>query len=73
VAILENDIPKERSLKDTLISWLCGSIFIIGLTLGAGKLILGYYASGFFWLAGAMASGWYMYGVFRKKGWGMTG
>jgi len=73
LAVLENDIPKGRSLKDTLISWLCGSIFIIGLTLGAGKLILGYYASGLVWLAGAMASGWYMYGIFRRKGWGMTG
>ncbi|HET6514333.1 MAG TPA: sodium:solute symporter family protein [Thermodesulfovibrionales bacterium] len=56
------DEPKNGSnLDDALKGWLWGCIFIIGLTIGSGKLILGYYLSGSLWLLGALAGGLVIY------------
>jgi Na+/proline symporter len=56
------DDPRHGSpLKDSAMAWGNGCIFIIGLTLGTGKLILGYSFSGCLWLSTAAVSGWFLY------------
>ncbi len=37
--------------------WVYGCVFLVGLTLGLGKVVLGFYLPGFLWLAAAFAAG----------------
>ena len=67
---LIDDPPKRNSLSDAIIEWLYGCLFVIGLTLGIGKVLLGYYASGFFYLLLALVTGWLVFGRLSRKGWG---
>jgi SSS family solute:Na+ symporter len=63
-------IPGEaegESLGGSFLDWTLGCIFLIGLTLGAGKLLLGLYLSGGLWLALSLAAGLFMKG--RMKAW----
>ncbi|HAM49715.1 MAG TPA: sodium:proline symporter [Nitrospiraceae bacterium] len=58
---LANDPPNSNPLKDSITAWVNGCIFIVGLTIGTGKLILGYPLSGCLWLSTAVVSGWFIY------------
>lgn len=48
-------------MKDSIMAWMHGCIFVVGLTIGTGKVILGYHLSGCVWLAAALVSGWFIY------------
>lgn len=54
------------AMKDSLVAWSQGCIFIIGLTLGTGKMLLGYYLSGSAWLLAGAISGWLVYKGFAR-------
>ncbi len=47
-----------ESLSGPFYDWVAGSLFVIGLTLGTGKMLLGYYLSGYIWLAVSLVTGW---------------
>lgn len=66
---LIDDPPKNNALSDTLLEWIYGCLFVIGLTLGTGKLLLGYHLSGAAWFTMALISGWLVYQRLTKKGW----
>lgn len=61
--------PEGNTLRDTFIEWINGCVFIVGLTIGIGKILLGYYLSGFIWLSIACITGWFVYKHLSKKGW----
>lgn len=69
VALLAKDPQRKGAFKDSLAQWIYGCIFITGLTIGIGKLILGYTLSGFFWLISALFCCWIILRGWRKKGW----
>jgi SSS family solute:Na+ symporter len=47
-----------ENFSGALLDWAAGSLFVIGLTLGIGKLLLGYFLSGYIWLLVSLATGW---------------
>lgn len=49
---------KGESLSGAFLDWTTGSLFILGLTLGIGKLLLGYFLSGYIWLLVSLVTGW---------------
>jgi len=61
IEMLANDPRQGNPLQDSVRAWANGCIFIIGLTIGTGKLILGYPFSGCLWLSIAAVSGWFIY------------
>ncbi|MBI5050913.1 MAG: Na+:solute symporter [Nitrospirae bacterium] len=61
--------PQKNSLSDAFIEWLLGCLFVIGLMLGTGKLLLGFYSSASAWIILAFISGWIIYKRFKIKGW----
>ncbi|MBI5187686.1 MAG: Na+:solute symporter [Nitrospirae bacterium] len=58
-----------NTLSDALIEWIYGSLFLIGLTLSIGKVLLGYYLSGFIWLALALVTGGLLYKRLSREKW----
>jgi Na+/proline symporter len=61
--------PKKSKLSEAFIEWIFGCLFVIGLTIGIGKLLLGFYISGFIWMSLALVSGWLIYRQLDIKGW----
>jgi hypothetical protein len=54
-------IPGEvqsEDLSGAFLNWVAGCLFLVGLTIGTGKMLLGYYLSGYVWLAVSLATGW---------------
>ncbi len=49
---------KGESLSGALLDWTTGSLFVLGLTLGIGKLLLGCFLSGYIWLLVSLVTGW---------------
>ncbi len=49
---------ESESLYGAFFDWLCASLFLVGLTIGTGKMLLGYYFSGYVWLMISLATGW---------------
>jgi hypothetical protein len=49
---------ESESLFGAFFDWLCASLFLVGLTIGTGKMLLGYYMSGYVWLMISLATGW---------------
>jgi Na+/proline symporter len=47
-----------ENLSGAFLDWAAGSLFVIGLTLGIGKLLLGYFLSGYIWLLVSLVTGW---------------
>jgi Na+/proline symporter len=47
-----------ESLSGAFLDWAAGSLFVVGLTLGIGKLLLGYFLSGYIWLLVSLVTGW---------------
>jgi SSS family solute:Na+ symporter len=67
------DAPHHgNTLRDSVMEWLCGSLFIISLTLGMGKLLLGYPIPAGVWLSLSIVSGFYMFKGLSRKGWKVT-
>ncbi|MCX7794443.1 MAG: Na+:solute symporter [Thermodesulfovibrionales bacterium] len=56
---------KPAPFYSDVIKWLAGSFFIIGLTLGPGKIILGDYISGFLYLLLSLISGVFLYSLIK--------
>ncbi|MDA8174957.1 MAG: Na+:solute symporter [Nitrospiraceae bacterium] len=48
--------------------WLLGSVFLVGLTMGIGKMIFGWYASGAAWLALSFAAALALWRGVKKGG-----
>ncbi len=54
-------IPGEvqsEDLSGAFLNWAAGCLFLVGLTIGTGKMLLGYYLSGYVWLAVSFVTGW---------------
>lgn len=60
--LIQEHIESENLVR-AFYDWTIGSLFVIGLTLGTGKLLLGYYLSGYVWIAISLATGW----VLKKR------
>ncbi|MCL4477202.1 MAG: Na+:solute symporter [Nitrospirae bacterium] len=73
VALLADDPQDRGTLTDSLVQWIYGCLLIIGLTIGLGKLILGYILPGSLWLCVAAVSGWLVCRGLRKMGWNVLG
>ena len=73
VALLADDPQDRGALTDSLVQWIYGCLLIIGLTIGLGKLILGYILPGSLWLCVAAVSGWLVCRGLRKMGWNVLG
>ncbi|MBI5027094.1 MAG: Na+:solute symporter [Nitrospirae bacterium] len=58
---LMDDPPESNTLKNSIMAWIYGCLFVTGLTIGIGKLILGYSLSGYIWLSLSLLSGWFIY------------
>ena len=56
-----------------LVQWIYGCLFVVGLTIGPGKLLLGYVLPGSLWLCVAGVSGWLVFRGLHKKGWNVLG
>lgn len=69
IALLADDPRDGNTLRDSLAQWIYGCLFIIGLTLGVGKLVLGYGLAGALWLIIAAVSGLLVFRGLRRKGW----
>jgi SSS family solute:Na+ symporter len=52
-----NGVPPSESLANSFKEWLYGSIFVLSLTLGIGKALLGYYQSAVLWGAVGIVTG----------------
>ncbi len=61
--------PQENTLSGQLIEWIYGCLFLIGLTLGLGKVLLGYYLSGLLYFALTLVTGRLLYRRLLRKGW----
>jgi Na+/proline symporter len=59
--------PGEESLLGPFLDWIYGCLFLIGLTIGAGKMLLGFYLSGYIWLMLSLVTGWLI--KRRTAGW----
>lgn len=60
---------KGNSLSGVFFEWICGCVFLISLTLGTGKMLLGYYFHGIIGLVLSLITGWIVYKRLSKKGW----
>ncbi|MBI4689910.1 MAG: Na+:solute symporter [Nitrospirae bacterium] len=69
---LINDTRKNNTLSDAVIEWFYGCLFVICLTLGIGKILLGFYISGISLLSLAFISGLLVYKRLSKMGWGYS-
>lgn len=56
-------------LLGSFVEWIYGCLFLIGLTLGTGKVLLGFYRSGCEWLVLSLLTGWLMWRRMRKWKW----
>ncbi|MFZ6017862.1 MAG: sodium:solute symporter family protein [Nitrospirota bacterium] len=61
--------PQGNTLTNALIEWIYGCLFLISLTLGIGKVLLGYYLSGFAWFALAFVTGILLYKRLSRGKW----
>lgn len=59
--------PQEGSLFESFVDWIYGCLFLIGLTIGIGKMLLGFYLSGYLWLMLSLVTGWLV--KKRTAGW----
>ncbi len=73
VASQADDPPERGPLGDSLVQWIYGCLFVVGLIIGPGKLLLGRILPGSLWLCLAGVSGWLMVRGLRKKGWNVLG
>jgi Na+/proline symporter len=67
-ALIDNHLH-GNTLSDALIEWIYGCFFVIGLMLGIGKVLLGYYLSGLAWLALVIVTGGLLYRRLSRKKW----
>lgn len=55
------DTRPSETLGMQAYQWLIGSLFIVGLTIGSGKLLLGYTVSAIGWLTLGLVTGWLLF------------
>lgn len=63
------DCPPGENLRDAFFEWTYGCIFLIGITIGLGKAILGYYPQASAWLTVSLLSGWLLWRRMLKWTW----
>jgi len=57
-----------QSLAASFANWIYGSLFLVGLTVGTGKMLLKFYLSGYVWLMLSLVAGWLLARrVFNRK------
>jgi Na+/proline symporter len=66
---LIHDAPEGESLSGAFVEWTYGCLFLIGLTIGVGKMLLGFYLSGYIWLLLSLVTGWLMKKRMHKWKW----
>jgi Na+/proline symporter len=57
-----HDHGEAENLFRSFAHWIYGCLFLISLTIGTGKVLLGYYQSGFVWLVLSIVTGWLLWG-----------
>ncbi|GBD99272.1 sodium/glucose cotransporter [bacterium BMS3Abin07] len=60
---LAGDIQGGESLSKQIFEWINGSLFVIAVTIGLGKALLGFYTSAAIWFSVAVITG---VNIFRK-------
>ncbi|MEE9523912.1 MAG: sodium:solute symporter family protein [Thermodesulfovibrionales bacterium] len=60
---LAGDIKGGESFASQVFQWINGSLFVIALTIGLGKVLLGFYISGIIWFSVAVITA---VNIFRK-------
>lgn len=50
-------LPEPEKLSGAFYEWITGSVFLVAITVGSGKALLGYHLSAFVWLALTLVSG----------------
>jgi Na+/proline symporter len=63
------DAPRGESLAGALSEWVYGCLFLIGLTVGIGKALLGFYFSAYIWLIVGLLTGWRLRKRFSEWKW----
>lgn len=63
------DVVSDSGFGKTFIDWICGVILVYASLFGIGKIILGYYFSGVFYLVVAAAAALIIYLHLSKIGW----
>lgn len=49
-----------ESLSGAFLEWVWGCLFVVGLTMGIGKLLLGFYLSGYIWMLLSLVTGLFL-------------
>lgn len=61
------DDPPESVFKENLLNFFYGVVLVIGFTMGSGKLLLGYYASGSLYTLAGLISSFLIYNNLKKS------
>lgn len=59
----------NESMRGSLLLWIYGSLSLVGLTLGTGKMLLHFYLSGYAWLMLSLVTGWLMWKRMKQWKW----
>lgn len=69
IARLAGSRKTNGGLGEAVRLWAGGSVMVAGLTIGIGKMLLGYFFSGSLWLVAALLSGWRVWLDLRRIDW----
>jgi Na+/proline symporter len=64
--------PGHGGLIGTALEWAASSLLVIGVTIGLGKCLLGFWPEGVSWLGASAASGAYLWRRFRSLSGGVV-
>ena len=62
-----NGVSIESGFRSALARWIAGCVFLTGLTLGSGKILLGFFYSGIIWLMISAISGYMLWKWISEK------
>lgn len=73
IAALEPEVEQDKGLHRLFVSWLAGSLMVLFLLFGTGKLIFGEYGPALVYGAVALFMGWVVYYNTSRLGWKKLG
>lgn len=62
--------PERGGLSGPFLEWVLGCVFVMGLTVGTGMLLFGFYVPGAIWAASGVSAGVLIWRRMSKTGWG---
>jgi Na+/proline symporter len=63
------EAPVGESLSGAFVEWVLGCLFVVGLTIGIGKAILGFYLSAYVWILLSFLAGWRLRSRYLRWKW----